>query len=125
MLFTGDDIETSPLGTPCRRGSNQEDLNTTIDAPALADENYVNPKLDNINLEAVKSYSLFQKKPRKAVIDVWWLFDDGGNSIFFCIYKFTQILTNICDSVAILLSQSTLPKRYYCGNTRTYRHFFL
>ncbi|KAL5005442.1 hypothetical protein ScPMuIL_018898 [Solemya velum] len=77
----GDDVETSPLGTPCRRGSNQDgDLNTTVEAPApaLADENYINPKLDNINLEAVKSYSLFHKKPKKAIIDVWWLFDDGG-----------------------------------------------
>lgn len=45
--------------------------------------------------------SQFQKKQGKSNIDVWWLFDDGGN-VFYSLKPLNSgLLIDICQSVHI------------------------
>ena len=85
-----DDDEEVGANTPERRpsifdsnlGLNMEEVAT----PDVIHESIVKP--DTFSEESLKMMNRFNEKQKKGTIDVWWLFDDGGNKeIRFLIMK--------------------------------------
>lgn len=91
LLLIGSSAEHSPPGTPTTKRNNaSHDLagsNAVVNLGGLGlkkkkkgspEMRFTDPAGNPLPKEILNSVTLFQRKQKKGVIDVWWLYDDGG-----------------------------------------------
>lgn len=59
-----------------------ENIRITFDKENPEDGLTVTTVQDEYSIPLPQSVKMYHKRIKKATIDVWWLYDDGGNAIF-------------------------------------------
>ena len=128
---TGTIGEHTPPGTPMlKRGNGSQDLagsSAGVNLGGLGlkknkkkggsrEALFTDPSGNPLPKETLNSVTLFQRKQKKGIIDVWWLYDDGGSCLvnwkkFFCQLFVCLINTDLFTTGLTLLLPYILTTR--------------
>lgn len=98
VVLSGSSAEQTPPGTPAMKRANDLQADSLAGSTAVVNhtglglkknkkkgsrENlFTDPSGNPLPKELLNSVTLFQRKQKKGIIDVWWLYDDGGSCVF-------------------------------------------
>lgn len=134
-VLSGSSSEQTPPGTPAMKRANDLQADSLAGSTAVVNhggsgmkknkkkgsrENlFTDPAGNPLPKELLNNVTLFQRKQKKGIIDVWWLYDDGGSfhnknktrAIFYSLFFLLNLILSVTSAGLTLLLPYILTTR--------------